>query len=219
MNRSPSDVAKAGPRTGARSAADWDIGGTWGRRPARRRTRPERTARCRLDGVKEVAELLNGMRDAGVIRNYALFGAMAQVRYTEAVSTYDVDLLVDLPAPERIDALGPIYQYCARLGWKPEGEAIRVGDWPVQFIQAFSVLTREAMEQADEASYEGVPFRVVRPDHLAAIALSVGRSKDFNRVVALLEAGVVDRDSLERLATRHGLTEKWTSFRRRFLDE
>jgi hypothetical protein len=50
--------------------------------------------------VKEVAELLNGMREAGVIRNYALFGAMAQVRYTEPVSTFDVDVLVDLPDPE-----------------------------------------------------------------------------------------------------------------------
>jgi len=169
--------------------------------------------------VKDVAILLNGMREAGVIRNYALFGAMAQVRYTEPVSTFDVDFLVDLPDPERMDALGPIYQYCTRLGWKPEGEAVRVGDWPVQFIQAFSVLTREAMEQADEASYEGVPFRVVRPDHLAVIALSVGRLKDHNRVVALLDAGVVDREALERLAARHGLTEKWASFKRRFLDE
>lgn len=169
--------------------------------------------------MREVAELLNGMRDAGVIRDYALFGAMAQVRYTEAVSTFDVDLLIDLPDPDRLDALSPVYQYCARLGWKPEGEAVRVGDWPVQFIPVFSVLTREAMEQADEAPYEGVPFRIVRPEHLAAIALSVGRPKDNNRVLALLEAQVVDRESMERLAARHGLTEKWTSFRMRFLDE
>jgi len=30
--------------------------------------------------VKEVAELLNGMRDAGVVEDYALFGAAAQMR-------------------------------------------------------------------------------------------------------------------------------------------
>lgn len=169
--------------------------------------------------MKEVAELLNGMREAGVIRNYALFGAMAQVRYTEPVSTFDVDVLVDLPDPERMDALGPIYQYCARLGWKPEGEAVRVGDWPVQFIQAFSVLTREAMERAEEFSYEGPLFRVVRPDYLAVIALSVGRLKDFNRVLALLDAEAVDREAIEQLAARHGLTEKWAAFKKRFLDE
>lgn len=163
--------------------------------------------------------LLNGLREAGVIRNYALFGAMAEVRYAESVSTFDVDVLVDLPDTKRLDALQPIYDYCSRLGLKPEGEAIRVGDWPVQFIQAFSDLTREAMETADEFSYEGAPFRVVRPDHLAAIALSVGRLKDFNRIIALLDAGAADREALERLAARHGLTEKWAAFRRRFLDE
>ena len=169
--------------------------------------------------MREVAELLNELGEATLIRNYALFGAMAQVRYTEAVSTFDVDVLVDLADTERLDALGPIYEYCARRGWKPEGEAVRVGDWPVQFIPAFSVLTREAMERAEEVSYEGVPLRVVRPDHLAVIALSVGRSKDHLRIVALLDAGVVDREALERLATLHGLAEKWTAFRRRLLDE
>lgn len=172
-----------------------------------------------MSGVREVAELLNELREAALIRNYALFGAMAQVRYTEAVSTYDVDVLVDVADTERLDVLGPIYEYCARLGWKAEGEAVRVGDWPVQFIPAFSVLTREAMERADEVSYEGVPFRVVRPDHLAVIALSVGRSKDHLRIVALLDAGVVDQEALERLAALHGLEDKWTSFKRRFLDE
>lgn len=144
---------------------------------------------------------------------------MAQVRYTEAVSTFDVSVLVDLPEPERIDVLKPVYDFCSRLGLEPEGEAIRVGDWPVQFIPAFSALTREAMESAEEVSYEGTPFRVVRPDHLAAIALSVGRHKDHNRVLALLEAGAVDRSSLERVASRHGLADKWAAFRRRFLDE
>lgn len=169
--------------------------------------------------MRDIAILLNELRETGVIRNYALFGAMAQVRYTEAVSTFDVDVLVDLPDSKRLDALRPIYDYCSRLGLKPEGEAIRVGDWPVQFIQAFSDLTREAMEKADEFSYEGVPFRVVPPDYLAAIALSVGRLKDFSRVIALLDAGVVDREAIEGLSARHGLSEKWAAFKRRFLDE
>ena len=35
--------------------------------------------------LKELAQLLNEMRQAGVIREYALFGAAAQMRYTEPV--------------------------------------------------------------------------------------------------------------------------------------
>jgi hypothetical protein len=44
--------------------------------------------------MKEVAELLEGMRAAGVIRDYAVFGAIAQMRYTEPVATLDADILV-----------------------------------------------------------------------------------------------------------------------------
>jgi hypothetical protein len=42
--------------------------------------------------VREVAELLNGMREASVVTDYALFGAAAQMRYTEAVATLDADV-------------------------------------------------------------------------------------------------------------------------------
>ena len=90
-----------------------------------------------------MAGLLNGMRDAGVISDYALFGAAAQMRYTEALATLDADVLVAVPSPDRLDVLGPLYDYCRTRGYEPEGEAVRVGAWPVQFVPVFSDLTRE----------------------------------------------------------------------------
>ena len=42
--------------------------------------------------MKELAQLLNEMQRAGVIRQYALFGAVAQMRYTEPVATLDADV-------------------------------------------------------------------------------------------------------------------------------
>lgn len=93
------------------------------------------------------------------------------------------------------------------------------GAWPVQFIPVFSALTREALEQADAVELEGVPLRVVRADSLAVIALSVGRAKDFTRVLALLEAGSVTPEGIETLADRHGLSNAWQRFKRRFLDD
>lgn len=169
--------------------------------------------------MKELAQLLNGMREAGVISDYALFGAAAQMRYTEPVATLDADVLVRMPGRERLDDLGPIYQFCARMGYHPEGEAIRVGAWPVQFIPVFSPLTREALVQAETADFEGAPFRVVRAVHLAMIALSVGRAKDFTRILALLESGSVTRQEVENLAARHGLADAWRRFESRFLNE
>jgi hypothetical protein len=172
-----------------------------------------------LSGMKEVAELLNAMRDAGVISEYALFGAIAQMRYTEPVATLDADVLVTVPSPQTLELLKPIYEFCAARGYPPEGEAIRVGAWPVQFVPVFSPLTQEALEEAETADFEGVPLRVVRADHLAVIALSVGRAKDFARIISLLESGAVSRQQVARLAAGHGLSDAWTRFEARFLND
>ena len=168
--------------------------------------------------MKEVAELLNAMRAAGVISNYALFGAIAQMRYTEPVATLDADVLVDLPSQMSLDVLAPIYKFRAARGYSPEGAAVRVGAWPVQFIPAFSALTRDALQYADAVDFEGVPFRVVRADYLALIALSVGRATDLTRIVALLEAGSVTPEGTGQLAERYGLSDAWQRFTMRFLD-
>jgi len=50
--------------------------------------------------MRRVADLLNEMRHAGVIADYALFGAAAQMRYTEAVATLDADVLIALKSDE-----------------------------------------------------------------------------------------------------------------------
>lgn len=156
---------------------------------------------------------------SGVIQNYAVFGATAQMRYTEPVATLDADVLVAVPQADRIDALSGIYAFCAARGYLPEGEAIRVGAWPTQFVPAFSPLTREAMNQAETADFEGVPLRVVQAAYLAVIALSVGRAKDFARILSLLESGSVTRKEVGELAARHELSAAWRKFEKRFFDE
>jgi hypothetical protein len=138
------------------------------------------------------------------------------MRYTEAVVTLDADILVAVPEPDELDVLNPIYAFCRERGYLPEGEAIRVGDWPVQFIPAFSKLTREAISNAETGDINGIPLRVLRADYLAVIALSVGRAKDFARVLALREAGAVTHEEISDLAARHNLTSEWNLFRERF---
>jgi hypothetical protein len=169
--------------------------------------------------MKEVAELLNVMRNSGVIADYALFGAAAQMRYTEPVATLDAHVLVEVPSAERSDPLAAIYQFCADRGYQPNGEAVRVGAWPVQFIPVFNPLTQEALKRAETADFEGVPLRVVRADFLAVIALNVGRARDWTRILALLQSGSVSRDEVARLAARHGLTDAWQRFEKRFLND
>ena len=99
--------------------------------------------------MKDVAALLGDTLSARIINNYAVFGAVAQMRYTEAVVTLAVDVLVVTPHPDSIDVLTPIYDFCSARGYDSEGETVRVGDWPVQFIPAFNPLTGEAVREAE----------------------------------------------------------------------
>ena len=159
------------------------------------------------------------MCSAGVIQNNALFGAAAPMRYTEPVATLDADMLVDVPQPDKLGVPSGIYAFCAARGFAAEGEAVRVGAWPTQFVPVFSPLTREAMDQAETADFDGVPFRVVRAVYLAVIALSVGRAEDFTRILSLLESGSVTRKEIGLLAAQHGLSAAWRQFETRFPNE
>ncbi|MBN2554170.1 MAG: hypothetical protein JXB06_15435 [Spirochaetales bacterium] len=169
--------------------------------------------------MKDVARLLNEMLAAGIITDYAVFGAVAQMRYTQTVATMDADILVVTKRPDSLDVLQPIYDFCFSRGYEPEREAIRVGEWPVQFIPVFNPLTEEAVRKAETGEIDGIPLRVVRADFLSAIALSTGRPKDFARILALLETGAVSSEDIASLVEHFGLQEKWQRFEERFLDD
>ena len=157
------------------------------------------------------------MVSEGVITRYAIFGAVAQMRYTEAVATMDADILVSLPGDEGLDLLGPIYSFCKGLGYEPEGEAIRIGEWPVQFIPVFDALSEHALTNAEEVELEGVPTRVVRAESLALMALQTGRSKDHLRIESLLESEALSREQLAELARDFSLEDKWNRYKERYL--
>ena len=124
--------------------------------------------------MKDIAILLEEMNQEGVIRTYAIFGAAAQMCYTEAVVTMDLDVLIAIPNSDQdaLISLSSIYEFCNKKGYYPEGEAIRIGIWPVQFIPAYDNLTKEAMDFAITSELDGVPVRVVSAEYLAAIVES-----------------------------------------------
>jgi len=169
--------------------------------------------------MKDVARLLNDMISAGIITDYAIFEAVAQMRYTQAVVTMDADILVVMERQDSLDVLKPIYDFCSVRGYTPDRETIRVGEWPVQFVPVFSPLTEEAVREAETGEIEGVSVRAVRADFLAAIALNTGRPKDFARILALLESRAVSSADIAELARRYRLQSEWERFRKRFLDE
>jgi hypothetical protein len=54
-------------------------------------------------------------------------------------------------------------------------------------------------------------------EHLVALALQLGRPKDFTRILQFIEAGVLDSNKLDQILTRYGLLARWERFGDRFL--
>jgi hypothetical protein len=171
--------------------------------------------------LKATLDMINKMRDDGIIGEYAIGGAVGATFYLEPLATADVDIFVLLPsAPgSSLLSLAPICDHLRARGCHVEEERIVVGDWPVQFLPAHSRLEREALSQAVETGVEGVRTWVLTAEHLVAIALETGRAKDYARIVQFLEQRAVDAEKLNQILLRHELLDKWKKFERRYLQE
>jgi hypothetical protein len=171
--------------------------------------------------MKEALELINGMQADGVIDRYAIGGAVGATLYLEPAATLDIDIFVSLSGNTGsiLISLGPIYEYLKLRGGRAEGEHMVIGGWPVQFLPVSTRLEEEGLREAVEIDIEGVPAWVMRAEHLVAIALQTGRSKDHARILQFIEQNALDRDELKRIVEAHGLALKWERFKTRFLSE
>ena len=91
-----------------------------------------------------------------------------------------------------------------------ENECIKIEGMPVQFLPAYNTLLEEALKEPQEIMYEDVRARVLRSEHLVAICLQTGRSKDRERIRILREQAKLDQNFLADVLRRHQLEEKWT---------
>jgi hypothetical protein len=166
--------------------------------------------------MKQVFALLNEMVRDGALENYAVAGAIGAMFYVEPFSTQDIDVLV-MTREDRLVIELPGLAYLKARGYTEfRNEGIVIQDWPVQLLRATTQLEREAYLNAEISNLDEVPVRVVLPEHLVAIMLSVGRPKDLARVEMFLSQDAVKIDALEDLIQRHGLTEKWADYKRKF---
>ena len=167
--------------------------------------------------MKQTLAIIEQLHITGVIGPYAIGGAVGAAFYLEPVATLDVDVFVIFEPPPLILTLTPIYEACAKLGYRAEGEAIVIEGWPVQFLAADQPLITEAVRTALSRESAGLTTRAMTAEHLMAIALQTGRAKDHARLVMFVEAGIADMDRLRDILTRHSLLERWTKFEHRFL--
>lgn len=154
--------------------------------------------------LAEVFRAANDLVAAGLIENWALGGALAAIYYVEPFSTYDADIFF-IPTDKSLAAGIPaIYSHLQSQGWQVEKEHLLVRGFPVQFLAAAG-LTEEAVRKAEQIDYEGVSAKIFRPEHIIAIAISVGRTKDKARIEQLLQQADLDKAYLEDILRRYKL--------------
>ena len=145
---------------------------------------------------------------------YAIGGAMAAYFYAEAVVTEDLDAFILLAEPPSgLLTLTPIYEFLKTRGAIERREHLVLAGTLVQLIPAYDALTEEAVQQAIERRVGLTTTRVMRPEHLIAIALKTGRGKDQMRVALLLEEAEVDTPLLTGILERHQLLDPWKQFK------
>jgi len=163
--------------------------------------------------------VLNQLEKQGVFSRYAIGGAIAATFYTEPFLTFDLDVFAtnwgepNFQPEDEHDVRGRRWVDC--IGRVVTQSSVReiasqcIKGVPVQFLPAYNALLEEALREAQEIMYEDAPARVLRSEHLLAICLQTGRSKDRERVRILREQAKLDQNFLADVLRRHQLEEKW----------
>lgn len=154
--------------------------------------------------LAEVFRAANDLVAVKLIEGWALGGALATIYYVEPFTTYDADIFF-IPSDKGLSAGIPaIYAYLQAQGWQVEREHLLVRGFPVQFLAA-SGLTEDAVREAEQIEFEGVPTKIFRAEHIVAIAASVGRAKDKARIEQMLQQADLDKSKLENILRGHKL--------------
>jgi hypothetical protein len=155
--------------------------------------------------LADILRAANELVSSGLIKDYALGGALAAMRYVEPLATYDADIFF-IPVTKDLSAgVHHIYEALRARGCEIEGDHLLLKDFPVQFLAAHG-LTEEAVQNANPIEYQGVHAKVFRPEYMVAIAASVRRAKDLARIKLLMEQAEIDRKLLERILKAYKLS-------------
>ena len=89
--------------------------------------------------MEKTLQVLNRMEADGVIRRYAIGGAIAATFYVEPISTFDLDIFFTIDdASDKFLLLTQLYDYLAALGYSGACEAMDIEGWPVHVLPAFN---------------------------------------------------------------------------------
>lgn len=157
----------------------------------------------------DVLLAIEDLKQQGLIKDYAIFGAIAQLFWDEARPTFDLDVLVLLDGGQgRLVDLGPLYQWARENEYPAKGAHIHIGEVPVQFVPAPNELHEEAVTTAATLDFGGMPVRVVTPEYLIATWLQppANSAERRERALRLRDSVKIDKTLLDDILQRYGLS-------------
>ena len=155
------------------------------------------------------------MQLKGIVKKYAVGGAVAAIFYVEPILTYDLDVFFEpSEGNDGLLALSSVYDHLKRKGYKVEKEHIIVEGIPVQFLPIYNDLVEEAVDNAARLKYRDTTVNVLTQEYLIAIMIQTARPKDKERIVKFLDEGNFDETQLEKILEKHNLKTAFGMFRR-----
>jgi hypothetical protein len=165
--------------------------------------------------MDKAIKVINEMQSKGIVKKYAVGGAVAAIFYVEPILTYDLDVFfVPSEKNESLLALSPVYDYLTGKGYKMEKEHIIIEGIPVQFLPIYNELIEEAVDNAAQLKYRDTIVNILSQEYLIAIMIQTFRPKDKERIIKFLNEGNFDETHLEKILEKHGLKTKFELFRR-----
>ena len=128
---------------------------------------------------------LNGFRRRGIIKGYAVIGAVAATAYMEPVFTEDIHVIILVDSDEEYQAA---FRSVSDESEGQDGMHQVLAGIPVQlFPSTISPLHREAVAQARKVRIDNLTVRVAAAEYLVVLYLLAFRERDRIRVRYLLQ--------------------------------
>lgn len=162
--------------------------------------------------MKDAIKVINELKKKGLIKGYAIGGAIGVLKWVEPFFTRDLDIFIitseELKVKEVIN-LSTIYDYLKAKGYnKWVGQWIIIDGVPIEFIPAVG-LGQEAVENAVPVEFQNVKTRVMAPEYLIALLLRAGRDKDKRKIEMLLQQAEINRKKLNEILSKYSLNERF----------
>ena len=168
--------------------------------------------------MEKIFKVINEMYQKGILKDYAIGGAVATIYYTEPFATKDIDIFFIPPEKEKLILLTPFYDFLLKRGYKTYKEYIMIGNTPIQFIPATTELEKDGVENAILVKYRNIDVKILRPEYLIAIFLKVYRPKDRDKLIKLLDQTNIDKTFLSDILERRNLDKKFNDFMRKYYE-